>query len=526
MKKLFTVQLFAAAAFLASPALTMAQGITNSGGKISVASGTVLTINSGGFTNLTNGEVDNQGEIELDGDWTNNDAGGVFGASPTTGLVTLDGGGQTIGGTAQTNFYNLTAAGSGDKTLNVNTSVENVATLTTHEIILNSNDLTLENSSTGAITGSGGIVSETAPSSGYGRLVWNIGNSTGTYAIPFETSGGTAITFGYDVQNAGAGSTANAYKSFATYPTNDLNTNTGATWTDLPTGVQHLTDDFQDPSHWWVMDRFWVIDNDAQGNYTTYPQIEYDFVYDPNDILAPNHITEANLVAQRYNSGSNQWLDWLYSDPASGGSVTVDLANQEDFYAVWTLVDDSDPLPIELAQFDGDCDASSIEITWTTWTESKNDYFTLERSSNGEDFEIVDVIDGGGTTNEATTYSYTDLTPYAGTSYYRLKDTDIHGKSDYSDVIAVSCHSDGNDFALINAYDNDQDLVIEFTAGQNEPYDITLMDSRGRQLTARSNRAYDGYNKITLPTVDLARGIYVITLSNGTESFGKRVMLN
>ncbi|MFT4681418.1 MAG: hypothetical protein ACI9YU_001264, partial [Flavobacteriales bacterium] len=225
MNTRYTFSILAAFAMV-SPLTMSGQGVVNSA-KITVSSGTVMTITSGGFTNNSGGGVTNSGEMQLDGDWANNDGSGVFGATPTTGLVTMNGGAQTIGGSNATNFYNLTspAAATGDITLAVDANVYNVATLTTHEMILNSNDLTLENSSTGALAGSGGIVSETSGT--LSNLRWNIGTNTGSYVVPFETAGGVAINFGYNVTNAGTISTSSdTYKEFATYSTNTNSMNT------------------------------------------------------------------------------------------------------------------------------------------------------------------------------------------------------------------------------------------------------------------------------------------------------------
>lgn len=520
MNTRYTLSILALVA-LVFPLTVNGQGVVNSA-KITVSSGTVMTITNGGFTNNSGGDVSNSGEMALEGDWANNDASGVFGAAPSSGLVTLNGGGQTIGGSNATNFYTLTAAGSGDKTLNVDANVFDVATITGNRIVLNTNELTLENSSTGAITGTGGIVSETSGSAAnLSNLRWNIGTSTGNYVIPFETSGGVSIDFGYNVSSAGTiSTTSDTYKEFATYPTDNANT----VW---PPGVTHLTDDFQVPSHYYVTDRFWVIDNDVNStNHSTFPQIEYDFVYNPAENGGSNIITEANLVAQRFNDDANLWLDWLYSANATGGSVTVDLANALDYYKTWTLVDDSDPLPIELAEFEGQCAGGEINLTWTTWTESQNDFFTVERSADGENFEIVDIVDGAGNSNQAITYELKDAAAYGGTSYYRLKDTDMRGEENYSEVIAVTCEGDGNDFNLLNAYENHDRLIIDFTAGENEPYKITLMDARGRELMDESSNAYEGYNQVALPVIDLARGVYIVKLTNSKKQFGKRILLN
>ncbi|MFT4681602.1 MAG: hypothetical protein ACI9YU_001451, partial [Flavobacteriales bacterium] len=332
-----------------------------------------------------------------------------------------------------------------------------------------------------------------------------------------------AINFGYNVTNAGTISTSSdTYKEFATYSTNTNSMNTP--W---PVDVSHLTDDYTQASHNLVTDRFWIIDNGVTPlNFSAYPQIEYDFVFDPADNGGSNSITEANLVAQRFNDVDDKWLDWLYSANASGGSVSVSLANELDYFKTWTLVDDSDPLPIELASFDGQCGSDEIALSWTTWTETKNDFFTLERSADGINFEIVDIIDGAGNSNEAITYDFKDNSGYGGTSYYRLKDTDLRGEESYSEVIAVTCEGTGNEFDLLNAYENHDRLIIDFTAGLNEPYKITLMNARGRIMMDELHNAYEGYNQVVLPISDLATGVYVVQLTNSKKQFGKRVVLN
>jgi len=196
-------------------------------------------------------------------------------------------------------------------------------------------------------------------------------------------------------------------------------------------------------------------------------------------------------------------------------------------YPVWTLVDNSDPLPIELVRFAGECADGKIEIRWSTFTETNNDFFTVERSNNGTDFEIVDVIEGAGNSNQPLSYSVADGLPYGGTSYYRLKNTDFDGKYEYSEVIAVTCGTDGNDFNFVNAYDADQsEIVVEFTGAENEDFTIMLYDASGRRTLDFQSAAVEGMNRVRLPSGDLARGIYIINLSNDIKNFSKRVMLN
>jgi hypothetical protein len=544
--------------FAVSSISANAQGIVNNGAKINITSGTVMNIDGGGFKNESTGTVTNAGTMQVEGTWENNDAAGVFGASPTAttgGLVELDGATQNISGSNATNFYNLDTEGSGHKTLaSVDANVFNVLTLDGQGIRLNTNTLGLENSATGAVTGTGHIISETGPASGgYGVLRWNIGTTTGNYTIPFGTDAASPTDIEFDYNITTAGSPASNYKTFSTYvtdPNNSFDEVTypnitagpypGAAWGDLPTTVEHLTDDYIQAAHRWVVDRFWIIDaeniGEGMAGYAVQPRIEYQFKYGTAEVSAPNHITESNLVAQRYNHTLDKWGDWLYGVPGvinnpATNEVTVQVAQDastwtEDMYPIWTLVDNSDPLPIELVRFVGECSNGKIDLSWTTWTETNNDFFTVERSNNGTDWEIVDVIEGAGNSNEPISYEVVDGMPYGETSYYRLRNTDFAGKIDYSDVLAVTCGTDGNDFSFVNAYDVDQtELVIEFTSPENEDYTVLLFDASGRRIQDLSGTGFEGLNKVRMDVGNLARGIYIVNLSNGFHNYSKRVLL-
>lgn len=90
--------------------------------------------------------------------------------------------------------------------------------------------------------------------------------------------------------------------------------------------------------------------------------------------------------------------------------------------------DDDGCLPIILINFKAIAIYNAIKITWSTASETNNDYFTLFRSPNGfEYWEIVGKISGAGNSNTPTTYSYVDINPSNGINYYVLKQTDYDG---------------------------------------------------------------------------------------------------
>ena len=96
-------------------------------------------------------------------------------------------------------------------------------------------------------------------------------------------------------------------------------------------------------------------------------------------------------------------------------------------------------LPIELTSFTATATDYGFAFNWVTASEVENDYFTLEYSIDGVDFNEIDYVHGAGTTSETSEYEYRwDEAPEFDVVYFRLKQTDYNGEYSYSDVIAAS----------------------------------------------------------------------------------------
>jgi hypothetical protein len=114
----------------------------------------------------------------------------------------------------------------------------------------------------------------------------------------------------------------------------------------------------------------------------------------------------------------------------------VTLSNLVGDFRITTTNSTNTPLPIELVSFTGEVVENTVQLNWETATENNNDFFTIERTTDGEVLSIGQV-DGAGTTNQSTKYLWTDYNPVYGTTYYRLKQTDFDGKFTYSEIIKI-----------------------------------------------------------------------------------------
>ena len=95
-------------------------------------------------------------------------------------------------------------------------------------------------------------------------------------------------------------------------------------------------------------------------------------------------------------------------------------------------------LPIELVSFEGYFKKEYNDISWVTETELNNDYFNLDRSINGLDWETIATIKGVGTSNLPNFYNYKDYSFYKAINYYRLTQVDFDGSSEQHKTIYVN----------------------------------------------------------------------------------------
>ena len=177
----------------------------------------------------------------------------------------------------------------------------------------------------------------------------------------------------------------------------------------------------------------------------------YEIIPDNNtnlDATLRFHYFDAELDGKDENS-LDIW-QYNYSSWASLGSESNDDTDNWvetsgiSSFELLTLSEDMGPsLPIELLDFKAIVNQlKQVDLYWATASEINNDYFTIERSKDGIQFEAIEEVDGAGTTFQTRTYQSIDKNPYLGTSYYRLKQTDFDGTFSYSDIKVVNIELD------------------------------------------------------------------------------------
>lgn len=386
-------------------------------------------------------------------------------------------------------------------------------------VIENSAQLIIDNSATNAISliGSGGnIVSEGENN----KVKWNIKTSTGAYTMPFSLKSGTKIPLTLDITTVGF---SNGSVLFSTY--------TGANWnnvTYLPSDVTYLSSACCVNNSANVIDRFWIID---PINYTTKPAVSILFTYyDPEHTAASNTIIESSLFAQRFNSTIGNWNDWYGSFGTANtvlNTVTSGAIIPANFFRSWSLVNQNNPLPIKLVFFNGKCNNNNTRLfEWENATEINNNYFTIEKSTDAINWNILATISSKGNSNTTQKYSFVDNNEQLSLIYYRLKQTDMDETSSYSDIISLECSKEasfkvsefpnpnyGSFMVSLDRFDNNKEaieLVITNVLGDViEKRLISIASSNHQELFNISNHAL---------------GIYYLSIKSSDKLIVKKII--
>lgn len=167
-------------------------------------------------------------------------------------------------------------------------------------------------------------------------------------------------------------------------------------------------------------------------------------------------------------------------------------------------------LPVELLDFDAKCSNGEIVINWTTLSEINNDYFTLERSVNSIDWELVGFVNGAGNSNSRLDYSFTDNNIGQQAINYRLKQTDYDGKNEMLMIVSAQCNSENS--IRINLKPNPaiNELNIMVYSEKNVPKQIFLTNVLGERVVETESVVN---NEIKINIEHLAKGIYFVSSS-------------
>jgi hypothetical protein len=178
-------------------------------------------------------------------------------------------------------------------------------------------------------------------------------------------------------------------------------------------------------------------------------------------------------------------------------------------------------LPIELIRFYAKPIGQNAQLFWSTASETNNDFFTIERSKDGILFTDLLSVNGAGNSSQTLHYSAMDYHPHEGTSFYRLKQTDIDGKISYSCLVSFHFVQAANFKLFPNPIHNSFTIRIDDVLVQNN-CKLSIVNTLGKQVIKKNiTKMQTSFSADNLPS-----GIYFYNVyQNGvTMQSGKMVV--
>ena len=267
--------------------------------------------------------------------------------------------------------------------------------------------------------------------------------------------------------------------------------------------------------HWDMYFRVW-IDYNQDGDFNDTGEQVFSRIATasaPGTTLPPEvgNITVPNTAL----TGSTRMRVSMQRESYAGPCETFDFGEVEDYTVNITsggngLIVDADAAILFLSTVRLN---TGIQLNWVTNTENENEYFEIERSADGVDFEVLRTVNSSSETTIATYYQELDDQPLPGINYYRIKQYDVDGNFKYSGVEMIMYDIDNDRFKIFpNPATNEIYVNMKADAGGSAV--IKIYNAKGQQMLEQIIG--------TIPTdpfrIDLGsytNGIYTITVKIG-----------
>tara|TARA_R110000823_G_scaffold284631_1_gene402878 strand:+ start:202960 stop:208533 length:5574 start_codon:yes stop_codon:yes gene_type:complete len=241
------------------------------------------------------------------------------------------------------------------------------------------------------------------------------------------------------------------------------------------------------------------------------------------DIMGPSGVGTNNLNQVRlmldadgnFTSGATLVAPASINATNKTVTFTVNLSDTQ-FFTLGSLQAAS--LPITLLSFDAQkTNEDYVRLDWSTAAEFNNAYFTIERSSNGEDFESIHRLVGAGSSDEVNNYFFIDKEAKSGNNFYRLRQTDFNGTSTVSEIkrVFVEKKTTTQTFNVFpNPVNRGELITLEYNVEAESEVLVQMISSAGVLINSQSVILQPETGNLELETKELSRGLIMVVITD------------
>ena len=246
--------------------------------------------------------------------------------------------------------------------------------------------------------------------------------------------------------------------------------------------------------------------------------------YDPTSNYSIN--VNDGLI-EGVSPGGVVYVSPLLDSPSDYTVIVDDITDCGAAAAGGSTIECEIGLSVELLDFRGLQKESGNQLLWSTASEYDNDFYTLEFSLDGRNFESISDIDAVGNSNTREHYTYFHDYSNSGLVYYRLKIVDNNGDFEYSNVVTME-RKGSLIIGSIGPIPADQYINIEIQSikDDGELVLFNIVDLAGKQLSSQTFELNSGINNVQLETGQYAAGVYVLQIQGSDVQLTQQIVVD
>ncbi len=180
------------------------------------------------------------------------------------------------------------------------------------------------------------------------------------------------------------------------------------------------------------------------------------------------------------------------------------IDNVKVYYAVSTL-------PVELVSFSAICeDNNTVTVNWTTASEHNSNYYSVEKSRDGLNWNILTTKTAAGNSIQLINYSVSDASDISGTIYYRLTQVDLDAASKVYDIVSTNCAMDQQLSLLAYPNPSNGQFTVKIENAEGGTYALEITDIQGKAIEKQTIDLETGTTVVKMSPVGLQPGVYLL----------------
>jgi hypothetical protein len=199
--------------------------------------------------------------------------------------------------------------------------------------------------------------------------------------------------------------------------------------------------------------------------------------------------------------------------------------DDEDIPVACMIIDDNfiscSLLPVELLSFQAERRGSTSLLSWQTATEFNASHFEIQRAGEDKAFATIGRVNAFGTTSEIQSYAFPDERPLFGMNYYRLRQVDVDGRAEYSDIRTVRFDDNARGMQV---WPNPARNMIAISLDQPlQECDLSLINMEGKPVLSKHEEGQLAFHQLDL--TGLMPGVYQLIVTSGSQQWIERVVI-